>query len=136
MKLKYDELFEKTICFLEEFKSGDDWDNSAKPDKAEGEEAVADDGELDPEQERQNAINKRFEVFGETASEMLKKILKDKTEIFMNKIRGVGIDEVLYDFISNKFLPSLKSPDDKLFLTVNLDEFVGFFIGKFSATLL
>ena len=77
-----------------------------------------------------------MDEIGHVASKQLDALLKSKIDIFLNKIKAVGIDEVLENFVTQKFVPSLDSQDDKLFVTINLDDFVTYLGEKFSAKLI
>jgi len=90
---------------------------------------------VDPEAELQEKIVKKMDEIGEIASKELNNLIDSKTEIFLNRVRTLGIDEVLENFIIQKFVPSLDNQDDKLFITVNLDDFVVYLNEKFSARL-
>lgn len=91
---------------------------------------------IDPEAELQEKIAERMMEIGEKASKKLDKIIADKTNLFITRVQKVGIDEVLYDFVVNKFIPELTDIDEKLFVTINLDDFIMFLVEKFSEKLI
>jgi hypothetical protein len=94
------------------------------------------DSSEDPEAELQDKITKKIDEIGHIASKQLEKMISSKIDIFLNKVRKTGIDEVLENFVVQKFIPSLENQDDKLFITVNLDDFVAYLSEKFSAKLI
>jgi len=127
----FNELYNSIKIMFEEKTDKDDKVKNSDAEEIQEVDEVEDEASI-----RQGKILEKFETLGDEASAMLQKTIIDKNDIFMNKIRSVGINDVLYDFVVNKFIPSLEDSDIKLFLTVNLDEFVGYFIEKFSSTLI
>ena len=80
-------------------------------------------------------INKKIAVLGDEAGKKLENIVKTKADILISKIQKSSIDEVLENFITQNFVPSLKDPNDKLFVTVNLDDFLEYVTTKFGEIL-
>ena len=115
---KFDEYINKHFLFLED-------DAEPVPDQEE-----------DPEKILQDKITQRMDELGAGASKQLENLIKTKADILITKIQKIGIDEVLYDFVTQSYIPSLKDPDDKLFISVNLDDFVTYLSEKFSETLI
>ena len=92
--------------------------------------------EEDPEKILQDKIVKKMDEIGALAVKELNKLIETKADILISKIQKIGVDEVLLDFITQAFIPTLKDPDDKLFVTVNLDDFVVYLSEKFSERLI
>ena len=100
-----------------------------------------DDGkEIPPEEKPEDAyadeINKKIVELGDIAVDKFDKLLDTKIDVIINKIQKTSIDEVLEEFVAQKFVPSLDNPDDKLFVTVNIDDFLLYLSQKFSERLI
>ena len=102
----------------------------------EEEEPIPAGDEEDPEKILQDKIVKKMDEIGALAVKELNKLIETKADILISKIQKIGVDEVLLDFITQAFIPTLKDPDDKLFVTVNLDDFVTYLSEKFSERLI
>ena len=90
----------------------------------------------DPQAELDTKIAEKIATIGEIASKELDDTIKNKSDIFIKKIQNSSIDDVLLNFVTQKFIPNMQEVDDKLFVTVNLDDFIECLSAKFSEKLI
>lgn len=103
----------------------------------EGEDAETPDEKAeDPQAELDAKIAEKIATIGEVASKELDDTIKNKSDIFIKKIENSSIEEVLLNFVTQKFIPNMQDVDDKLFVTVNLDDFIEYLSAKFSEKLI
>jgi Ran GTPase-activating protein (RanGAP) involved in mRNA processing and transport len=86
----------------------------------------------DPEAILQDKITQKMDEIGADAAAEFEKVIDKKSDIILSQIQKIGIEDVLYNFITQRFLPSLEDMDSKLFVTVNLDDFILYLSDKFS----
>ena len=146
--MKYDEFLE---LLLEADKEPEETDKEDKEtsDKEEAEdkdnkeeENTEDDSEekFEPEDKEEESeqdklqaeIDKKFEEMGNVVMKNIKTLLDTKPEVIIQKFQKLGQDEAIREYLEQKFVPELKDQKDKLFITLNLDDFVTYISQKVS----
>lgn len=80
--------------------------------------------ELSDEEKLQQKMMENFERLGSQFIDAFKEVLDEKFDVITRKIRNVGIEETLRDFLENYFIKNLDDKNDKMFLVINELEFI------------
>jgi len=109
----------------------DDKESDTEKDDKEEKEEVDLDTDYSPEEDEssdeekiQAEIEEKFDNIGTKVIDKFKSVFAKKTTDILNMIEKQGIDEVMNDFIRNSYLKSVTDEDEKLFLAINMLEFI------------
>ena len=93
---------------------------------------------FEPEQEEseqdktQEAIDAKFDEMGEKVMVNIKDLLDKNASTIIQKFQKLGVDEAVREYLEQRFIPELDDDKDKMFLSLNIDDFLPIVAQKIS----
>lgn len=118
--------FNKYFLIQEEFNNKNSEEDSKEKDNKNSEEDVdlSDREETSEEEQQQQELLNKIEKINKKILSQLSNIINQDFEVVFNKIKSVGLTQMLEDFINNVYIDKITNNKEKLFIISYFDEII------------